>query len=188
MLKIVQAQRDRYRQRVHDLEKVKMADASNRRAQMLEIEQLKQDNLKLYERIRFFQTSSSAASSSSSTSSLSRKLQPNRPSLDLESGVNKRYAGLYEKKINPFNAFHAEEKARRHKNLNLLDRILLIAARAVMLNRFTRAGLFMYLGLLHCILFGVLHSWSHTHHMMHAHHEATPFSHRSKAASIVLPK
>ncbi len=189
MLKIVQAQRDRYRQRVQDLEKAKAANAGNRRSHVLEIEQLKQDNLRLYERVRFLQSSSSSSlsfSSSSSSTSVPRKLHHKR---DLEAGIDRRYAMMYEKKVNPFSAFHAEEKARRHRNLNPLDRGLLLAARAIMLNRFTRAGLFLYLGLLHCILFGVLHSWSHTHHMMHAHHAATPFKvNRAKGGAIVLSK
>ena len=184
MLKIVQCQRDRYRQRVQDLEKAKAIEESNSRSYVLEIERLKQDNLRLYEKVRFFQSLPN-----SSSSSVSRSLTHKHARVDLEAGLERRYAKVYEEKINPFNAFSAEEKSRRLKNLNVFDKALLIAARAIMLNRYTRAGLFLYLGLLHFILFGILHSWSHAHHLMHAHHKATPFHiNRAKGSSSVIPK
>lgn len=66
---------------------------------------LRQDNVSLYEKIRYLESYGGEP-----------RRQANN---DLEKGgVEQKYKALYEHKMNPFVAFETEERRRRYKNLN----------------------------------------------------------------------
>ena len=95
LLPIVQAQRERYRQRNLELESEK--SVMNQRMQVVqaEVKQLSSDNVKLYEKIRFLQGFKGNASSSR------------------QQEVESRYQVQYEERLDPFTTFSNQERQKR---------------------------------------------------------------------------
>ncbi|CAI6008010.1 unnamed protein product [Closterium sp. NIES-65] len=103
VLMVVCGQRDRFRQRMGELEEELRAERERSSKLATEVERLKADNVKLYERMRYVQDYTSAGGGGDRpNSSRSRKS-------DLEAGpaadVEGKYKKIYEETINPFAAF-----------------------------------------------------------------------------------
>lgn len=73
-----------------------------------EVESLRQDNVKLYEKIRFVQAYSPSTS----------------PNLDRDDAVLARYSTAYEERLNPFRQFSQQERQRRYQALLPHEKIM----------------------------------------------------------------
>merc|ERR1712131_540539 len=107
LLAIVQSQRERFRLRVQELENENSQQSQNMQALSMEIESLRMDNVKLYEKIKFLQN-----------------YRPNsgyQTNIDNEAG--KKYASQYEDQLDPFMKFSRNEKLRKYTNLSAHDKI-----------------------------------------------------------------
>jgi len=98
LLPIVQSQRERYRLRAQELEAQNVAQTQQVQLIQNELDKLRSDNLKLYEKIKFLQSYPSKAGESS---------------VEVES----RYSSQYEAKLDPFSSFSKKEKQKRYMNL-----------------------------------------------------------------------
>jgi homeobox protein cut-like len=149
LLPIVSSQRDRFRARNIEIE------AENRQHQQIissqkgELDTLRSDNVKLYEKIKFVQGYGGGSGRSG------------------ESGggggddTSTRYSEGYEEHINPFKAFSAKEKQRKYSNLNPADKIAVALSRWIMSNPKARMIFVCYLLLLHFLIFFVTAHFSH---------------------------
>eukprot|EP00053_Salpingoeca_punica_P016324 m.153539 g.153539 ORF g.153539 m.153539 type:complete len:665 (+) comp16942_c0_seq1:248-2242(+) len=144
ILPIIAAQRDRFKARNAELE------AENKHMQQSitnlrnEIDQIRGDNVKLYEKIRFLQS-----------------YQPKATDADPEDAL-KRYQGDYEDHINPFKAFSNKEKQRKYSTMNTADKVAFNLSRLVLSSQYGRMAFFLYALLLHSLIFLVLYKLSHT--------------------------
>ncbi|KAJ3155194.1 hypothetical protein HDU89_007385 [Geranomyces variabilis] len=196
---ILTAQRDRYRQRNSELEeelRVQVATVSELRN---ELERLRDEQVKLYERLRYAQSfggggsgdhphsptmqtqnsifgaggdSLSSTTSSSSHARARSSNNNNQPhpsqkhhhhqhspttnSLSPSSGgggsIIPMYETRYETQLDPFAQFHQQEKARRVKEMQPLDRLAWVFSRMVLGNRYLRSGFVVYCFALHALV------------------------------------
>eukprot|EP00029_Vermamoeba_vermiformis_P005823 TRINITY_DN2130_c0_g1_i2.p1 TRINITY_DN2130_c0_g1~~TRINITY_DN2130_c0_g1_i2.p1 ORF type:complete len:590 (+),score=267.77 TRINITY_DN2130_c0_g1_i2:48-1817(+) len=103
MLNIVLHQRDRFKQRIIELEEENRAVHEQLKTVQLEVQAVKKDNVKLYERIRFIQSYNAPHSSAANNTLV------NRERGDIERGednVEDKYKKMYEESVNPFTAFN----------------------------------------------------------------------------------
>lgn len=153
LLPIVSSQRDRFRARNIEIE------AENRQHQTViatlksEIDTVRQDNVKLYEKLKFvqgYQGSGGGGGGGDETT--------------------KRYSQGYEESINPFKAFNAKEKQRKYMNMSPADKISIALSRWVLSNKTARLVFVVYLLILHFLIFFV------TAHVSHQASSQTPIA------------
>ncbi|KAJ3162315.1 hypothetical protein HDU86_004795 [Geranomyces michiganensis] len=178
---ILTAQRDRYRQRNAELEeelRVQVATVSELRN---DLERLRDEQVKLYERLRYAQsfsgggggdphsplqshnatfggeqTPSSSHPRSRTNQSHQQKLPS--PSSLLPGGgghgpsIIPMYETRYETALDPFAQFHQQEKARRVKEMQPLDRLAWVFSRMILGNRYLRSGFVVYCFALHALV------------------------------------
>lgn len=157
MAQVLKAQRDRLKARVEALEaeKDKLTDVA--RLAQVEAQSLRDDNVKLYQKVRYVQSYGAGVGSPGITSK-SHSAQPSLSSMssDLESGksgmVEDKYKSMYEDQVNPFAAFSDREKSKRLENLNPAERLIWSSTSFFMATKNTRMVLFAYLVLLHVLV------------------------------------
>ncbi|CAI5476648.1 unnamed protein product [Closterium sp. Yama58-4] len=142
VLMVVCGQRDRFRQRMGELEEELRAERERSSKLAAEVERLKADNVKLYERMRYVQDYTSAGGGGDRpNNSRSRKS-------DIEAGpaadVESKYKKIYEETINPFAAFSTKEREQRVRDLGLRDRITLTSGKFLLSNKYARTFVFFY--------------------------------------------
>lgn len=168
MIGVLKSQRDRFKTRAESLEAEK--DRLNEQLRVLTVkaQSLQEDNLLLYQKMKFVQSYASGSSSSSSIPSNMNESTSNRSrhatgsTLDLELGnasglssstsssnVEDKYRTIYEHSVNPFAAFADREKSKRVAELNSAEKLLLSSSSFFFATRNTRMILFAYLILLH---------------------------------------
>ncbi|CAH8565531.1 unnamed protein product [Schistosoma margrebowiei] len=173
LLNIVQNQRDRFRTRAEELEQNEI----NLRQQLVslqrEVESVRADNVKLYEKIRFLHSYGSPViqnrqnnlsnqySSSSVTTSSSPSPCQNHESND---ATIIKYSHVYEAQLNPFNQFSRYEKQRVYKKLQPYEKLMLHLGRFVSSDRRLRLGVFLYAIFLHLFIFIALYKAAHFQH------------------------
>ncbi|XP_028400316.1 protein CASP-like [Dendronephthya gigantea] len=140
LLTIISSQRERFKMRNLELEA--QARHQQRQSSLLqnEIDTLRSDNVKLYEKIRFLQ-------------SYPNKGGNNRED---ENAVNK-YSSQYEARLDPFAAFNKNEKQQRYLGLSAHDKVTLNMGKFILSNKIARAVAFFYTIFLHCLVFLVLY-------------------------------
>uniref|UniRef100_A0A671EAY2 Protein CASP n=1 Tax=Rhinolophus ferrumequinum TaxID=59479 RepID=A0A671EAY2_RHIFE len=142
LLSIISSQRERFRARNQELE------AENRMAQhtiqalQSELDSLRADNIKLFEKIKFLQSYPGRGSSSDDT--------------------ELRYSSQYEERLDPFSSFSKRERQRKYLSLSPWDKATLSMGRLVLSNKMARTIGFFYTLFLHCLVFLVLYklAWS----------------------------
>ncbi|XP_019502416.1 PREDICTED: protein CASP isoform X7 [Hipposideros armiger] len=142
LLSIISSQRERFRARNQELE------AENRMAQhtihalQSELDSLRADNIKLFEKIKFLQNYPGRGSSSDDT--------------------ELRYSSQYEERLDPFSSFSKRERQRKYLSLSPWDKATLSMGRLVLSNKMARTIGFFYTLFLHCLVFLVLYklAWS----------------------------
>ncbi|KAL8587966.1 hypothetical protein ACOMHN_058485 [Nucella lapillus] len=143
LLPIVQSQRERYRIRSQQLEDRTLSQQQQMLTLQNDMDQLRSDNVKLYEKIRFLQN------------------YPSRGSTGDDVTVS-RYCSQYEERLDPFTTFSRKERQRRYAGLKPYDKITLSMGRVIMSNKTARAFAFFYTLLLHCLVFLVLYKLAYT--------------------------
>ena len=103
MLTIVHEQRNRFRQRMLELEAER--DSLNRTVTRLrqEMQTLKTDNVKLYEKIKYLQSYATSVDKSGRLNA--NQMSEIKVNVRNESPIEQRYKELYEDQINPFADF-----------------------------------------------------------------------------------
>ncbi|XP_075421024.1 protein CASP isoform X7 [Tenrec ecaudatus] len=142
LLSIISSQRERFRTRNQELE------AENRLAQhtihalQTELDSLRADNIKLFEKIKFLQSYPGRGSGSDDT--------------------EMRYSSQYEERLDPFSSFSKRERQRKYLSLSPWDKATLSMGRLVLSNKVARTVGFFYTLFLHCLVFVVLYklAWS----------------------------
>lgn len=152
LLTIVQSQRERFRLRVQDLEHENMTQSQTIQSLTQEIESMRLDNVKLYEKIKF--------------------LQNYRPNSFYTNTVNddeagRKYAGQYEEQLDPFAKFSKSERHRKYTSLSPHDKITLNMGRFILGNKVARTFVFVYTIIIHCLLYLVLYKFGNTSDCKH---------------------
>ena len=159
ILPMVQAQRDRFKQKNLKLEEELSKQYHVVSSLRQEIASLQKDNLSLYEKTRYVSTynrgqhASSASGYAQSPPSTSIQMSadsPSGPSLD-------RYRSAYEANITPFAAFRGREATRAYKRMSLPERIVFSITRLILANRTSRNLFAAYCLALHVLIFVMLY-------------------------------
>ncbi len=157
--KLVCGQRERARRQVEDLEAelARLKDVSH--GHQAEARRLQADNLKLYEKVKFLQ-STAAAGAHSSGSALAAPTPVGHNSIE-EQATEGRYQKLYEEKVNPFAAFHRRERQQRYAELPAPEKLMLNFSQFFLANRHARLFLFGYMVCLHLLVSGAMYAATH---------------------------
>ncbi|XP_062887646.1 protein CASP-like isoform X4 [Mobula hypostoma] len=142
LLSIISSQRERFRARNQQLESDNHMMQQTIHALQNELDNLRADNIKLYEKIKFLQNYSGRGSSSDDT--------------------ELRYSSQYEERLDPFASFSRKERQRRYLSLSPWDKATLSMGRIILSSKLARTIAFFYTLLLHCLVFLVLYkvAWS----------------------------
>ncbi|POM65955.1 CASP-like protein [Phytophthora palmivora] len=151
MLEIVRGQRDRFRERMKELQSEKNRVEELAQSYKSTVARLETDNMQLYHKIRYLQSYGGDNSKGAGS-----RVKPNFSALEDGSGgasdVEARYRNMYEEKMNPFVQFNKMENQQRFTNLNPVDKILLTSAKLLLGHRITRNMAFGYILLLHFLV------------------------------------
>nr|XP_015223100.1 PREDICTED: protein CASP isoform X7 [Lepisosteus oculatus] len=142
LLSIISSQRERFRTRNQELETESRTLQQTLHALQTELDSLRADNIKLYEKIRFLQSYPGRAGASDDTVM--------------------RYSSQYEERLDPFSSFSKRERQRRYLSLSPWDKATLGLGRAILSSKTARTIAFFYTVFLHCLVFLVLYktAWS----------------------------
>ncbi|XP_052802050.1 protein CASP-like [Mya arenaria] len=147
LLPIVQSQRERYRVRAQELEAQTIGQQQQITMLQNEIDKLRSDNVKLYEKVRYLQSAG----------------YTHKPgSQQQDDGTLTKYSTHYEEKLDPFNTFSRKERVKRYMNLKPYDKITLSMGKFILGNKTARAFAFFYTVILHSLIFVVLYKLAHT--------------------------
>eukprot|EP01117_Protostelium_nocturnum_P017902 TRINITY_DN736_c0_g3_i2.p1 TRINITY_DN736_c0_g3~~TRINITY_DN736_c0_g3_i2.p1 ORF type:complete len:406 (+),score=144.12 TRINITY_DN736_c0_g3_i2:870-2087(+) len=148
VLQVVTNQRDRFRSRIRDLEEEAKGLYSKMQQKDQEVQSVRDDNIKLYERIRFLQ---SYPSSNASNGVKSRSTVINVEG-EGDKDLDSKYSALYEDSVNPFVLFNRKEKYQRYKDLNAAEKVILNGGQLLLSTKYSRTFLFFYSLLLHLLV------------------------------------
>ncbi|XP_017653429.1 protein CASP isoform X8 [Nannospalax galili] len=142
LLSIISSQRERFRARNQELEAESCMAQHTIQALQSELDSLRADNIKLFEKIKFLQTYPGRAGSSDDT--------------------ELRYSSQYEERLDPFSSFSKRERQRKYLGLSPWDKATLGMGRLILSNKMARTIGFFYTLFLHCLVFLVLYklAWS----------------------------
>ncbi|XP_067450960.1 cut-like homeobox 1b isoform X6 [Thunnus thynnus] len=142
LLSIISSQRERFRSRNQELEAENRSMQQTMQALQNELDSLRADNIKLYEKIKFLQSYPGRAGGSDDTVM--------------------RYSSQYEERLDPFASFSKKERQRRYLSLSPWDKATLSLGRVILSNKTARTIAFFYTLFLHCLVFLVLYktAWS----------------------------
>uniref|UniRef100_H2T9R8 Protein CASP n=1 Tax=Takifugu rubripes TaxID=31033 RepID=H2T9R8_TAKRU len=137
LLSIISSQRERFRSRNQELEVENRSMQQTMQALQNELDSLRADNIKLYEKIKFLQSYPGRAGGSDDTVM--------------------RYSSQYEERLDPFTSF-----SRKVKNTSTQSRVDGNPGRVILSNKMARTVAFFYTLFLHCLVFLVLYktAWS----------------------------
>ncbi|XP_010617238.1 protein CASP isoform X2 [Fukomys damarensis] len=142
LLSIISSQRERFRARNQELEAESRLAQHTIQALQGELDSLRADNIKLFEKIKFLQNYPGRGGSSDDT--------------------EQRYSSQYEERLDPFSSFSKRERQRKYLSLSPWDKATLSMGRLVLSNKMARTISFFYTLFLHCLVFLVLYklAWS----------------------------
>ena len=161
ILPMIQAQRDRFKQKNAQLEDELSKTYVSVTALRQEVASLQKDNLSLYEKSRYVSAYSRGANSTSS-SALSHGPSHSAVQLTPEPKFSHdRYRADYEAKISPFAAFRGRESARAYKRMSFPERIIFSITRMVLATRASRNLFAAYCLALHILIILMLY-WTGT--------------------------
>jgi homeobox protein cut-like len=175
----LKGQRDRFRARAMELEAevqartADLGDATSRAAKLTE------DNVRLYEKIRFLQFMNSGGGGGGGDverGELRSRAAPAAAAAAAaavvadatEDDVDSTYGRLYAEKLDPFAEYKSGEKTRGYAALRRTDRIVLKSSSVLLSSRYSRKALFLYAVGLHCLLVYMLWAWIHSDCPEHA--------------------
>jgi homeobox protein cut-like len=143
LLPIVQSQRERYRVRAQELETVTVGQQQQVTMLQNELDKLRSDNIKLYEKIKFLQGYAGRGSAVTDDTVV-------------------KYSSQYDDNLDPFTSFSKRERMRKYMDLRPYDKITLGMGRFIMGNKVARTVVFFYTLILHVLVFLVLYKMAYT--------------------------
>lgn len=157
LLPMVQAQRDRFKQKNQSLETELAATHSTVSSLRQEVASLQKDNLNLYEKSRYISTYRPSTSSGNAYTS-----RPDNTSIATSDATSSglslnRYATTYEHNLTPFATFRSREATRAYRRLSLPERLVFSLSRTVLANRLGRNLFAFYCVALHLLVLGMLY-------------------------------
>uniref|UniRef100_A0A1I8G3L9 Protein CASP n=1 Tax=Macrostomum lignano TaxID=282301 RepID=A0A1I8G3L9_9PLAT len=138
------AERERYRARAQELEVAAVAQQQQLGVLRTELDKVRSDNVKLYEKIRFLQSYQAG------------EQQHQREPESGSGGEFSGYSEAYETRLDPFAKFSRRERERKIAELRPHDKLTLSIGRLILGSRTARAVAFGYTVLLHLLVFLVL--------------------------------
>ncbi|CAO3635894.1 unnamed protein product [Cunninghamella echinulata] len=166
ILPIVMQQRDRFRQRNAELERHSRGLEQQLHDLRAEMDRLKEDNLKLYERLKFVHVWKEEQRNVNQSTIQMEPIGPSsrrefkKPLPTINDDPTDRYDKLYEENMNPFAQFHRKEERRRYNALNPADKLTLKMTRMMFSHKWTRYLLIVYALLLHLLVVATLYQLS----------------------------
>lgn len=157
MLVIVTSQRERFRLRNNELQAENYTLQQNIQQLHNELDHMRADNVKLYEKIKYLQNYTSSSSSSGGSTRV----------LIGEDVTAKRYSGQYEDQIDPFVTFNRKEKLRKYHNLSAPEKVTLGVSRMILASKVGRTVFFFYMLLMHFLLYVVLYKYAYVDDCKH---------------------
>nr|KAF6489189.1 cut like homeobox 1 [Molossus molossus] len=133
LLSIISSQRERFRARNQELEAESHLAQHTIQALQSELDSLRADNIKLFEKIKFLQSYPGRGGGSDDT--------------------ELRYSSQYEERLDPFSSFSKRERQRKYLSLSPWDKATLSMGRLVLSNKMARTIGFFYTLFLHCLVF-----------------------------------
>lgn len=158
IMPMIQAQRDRFKQKNNQLEEQLSQQYSTVSDLRREVASLQKDNLNLYEKSRYVSTYNRGNHSSASSYAPPIQTSSVSTSDDTPSGSSlDRYRSSYEANLSPFAAFRGRESTRAYKRMSLPERIVFSITKMVLANRTSRNIFAMYCFGLHVLIFIMLY-------------------------------
>lgn len=152
ILPMIQAQRDRFKQKNQQLEDELSKTYATVTTLRQEIASLQNDNLSLYEKTRYI----SAYNRGPATSGSSFSGVPTNTASYADDTSN-RWKSQYEANISPFAAFRGREATRAYKRMSFPERIIFSVTRMVLATRLSRNLFAGYCLALHMLVFVMLY-------------------------------
>lgn len=153
ILPMVQAQRDRFKQKTQQLEEELQKTYGTVTSLRQEVASLQKDNLSLYEKSRYV----SAYNRGDGTSSAYGKTLSHTSMGAVEDSAGDRWKSQYEANISPFAAFRGREAARAYKRMNVAERMVFSLTRIILATRTSRNLFAGYCMALHLLVFLMLY-------------------------------
>jgi homeobox protein cut-like len=153
ILPMIQAQRDRFKQKNQQLEEELSKTYTTVTSLRQEIASLQKDNLNLYEKTRYI----SAYNRGPATSSTSYSGAPAHTTIQMDDTTTNRWKSQYEANISPFAAFRGREATRAYKRMSFPERIIFSVTRMVLATRLSRNLFAGYCLALHMLVFVMLY-------------------------------
>lgn len=159
ILPMIQAQRDRFKQKNQQLEEELQKTYTTVTALRQEVASLQKDNLSLYEKSRYVSAYSRGGNTSSS--GYSGGISHTRVHAEEDLDVDKRWKSRYEANISPFAAFRGKETTRAYNRMSLPERMIFSLTRIVLATRTSRNIFAVYCVAIHLMIFMLLY-WTGT--------------------------
>ncbi|KIW18833.1 hypothetical protein PV08_03122 [Exophiala spinifera] len=155
ILPMIQAQRDRFKQKNQQLEEELSKTYATVTSLRQEVASLQKDNLSLYEKSRYVSAYNRGPNAASSTS---YGASPGHLSVHLpDDSTSNRWKSQYEAKLSPFAAFRGREATRAYNRMSLPERIIFSLTRIVLATRTSRNLFAAYCMALHLLVFLMLY-------------------------------
>lgn len=155
ILPMIQAQRDRFKQKNQQLEEELSKTYTTVTSLRQEIASLQKDNLSLYEKTRYV---SAYSRGPTTTSSSSYSGDPTHTAVHTsDDTTTSRWKSQYEANISPFAAFRGREATRAYKRMSLPERVIFSLTRIVLSTRTSRNLFAGYCLALHVLVFLMLY-------------------------------
>jgi len=146
----VQAQRDRLKEKVESVEMERDGLKQELAKEVRGAEQLRGDNVKLYEKVRYLSSALSNGYGEVGSGTVARS------EVDLEALETR-----YEKKVDPFKQFANDERRRAVNKMGPIETVVFVVAKMALGNKEARSVLFFYVLGLHLLCFLTTYHWSH---------------------------
>jgi homeobox protein cut-like len=169
MLDIVAGQRDRFRARTLELEDENRKVIERLERLSADMDGLKNDNVRLYEKIQFLQSynqsgpsrgpgvrDSSTPLPASSFTASSGSVVLGVEEDDGNNGFLNQYRSMYEDMMNPYALFNRRERHKRMSEMSAPERFTLRASQRALSTKTSRLVVFFYIIALHLFVFIVL--------------------------------
>jgi homeobox protein cut-like len=151
LLMIVTSQRERFRLRNNELESENYGQQQLIQQLQNEMDGMRADNVKLYEKIRFLQSYPNSKTTA----------------VPMEDQTSNRYSSQYEEHLDPFTSFNRKEKQRKYMNLSPPEKVTLGIGKMILSSKLARTIFFFYMLFMHILLYIVLYKYSYVDDYKH---------------------
>ncbi|KAI0560190.1 CASP family protein [Gracilaria domingensis] len=156
MLDIVAGQRDRFRARTMELEEDNRKLMERIEKLTSDMDSLKNDNVRLYEKIRYLQSYQQSGGNGAGAPSADGHQTINVGEEDDSRSFLGKYRSMYEDMVNPYTIFNRRERHKRMSEMSAPERLTLRASQRALSTKTSRLIVFFYIITLHVLVALVL--------------------------------